>query len=60
MFDAFDRLIFSTVEKVIYSLPYANAQTEGIPLGYYIYLSVLLYFGGEIYLLFYRKGKVGK
>jgi hypothetical protein len=59
MTDAFDKLIIETLKNAIYLLPYAGAQLEGMQIGFYTYLTVLLYFAGEIYLVFFKKGKVG-
>jgi hypothetical protein len=59
MLDAFDKLIISTIENAIYLLPYAGTQLEGMQIGFYTYLAVLLYFAGEIYLILFKKGKVG-
>ncbi len=60
MLDTFDRLIIETINKAIYSLPYANAQLGGMAIGYYTYLAVLLCFAGEIYLVLFKKGRAGK
>jgi hypothetical protein len=59
MLDAFDKLVIETFRNAIYLLPYAGAQLEGMQIGFYTYLAVLLYFAGEIYLVFFKKGKVG-
>jgi hypothetical protein len=59
MFDAFDKLVIETIRNSIYLLPYAGTQLEGMQIGFYTYLSIFLFFGGEIYLILFKKGKVG-